>query len=210
MKVLNEKNNIWFSSDFHYGHKNIVRGLSRWESGYRDFDTMDQHNTALLKGINDNVGHDDILIFLGDFAMGGRESIKRFREQIICQNIHLILGNHDEYIESNWNNCQELFTDVTHQKELHIKVDGQQYHFNMNHNAKRVWNKSHKGSIMLYGHSHGSLPEYGDDKGKFYKTMDVGVDTHPEFRPYSLGEILKIMDKRIVLENLDHHNKRVR
>lgn len=71
------------------------------------------------------------------------------------------------------------------------------------HYAMRVWNKSHRGNWMLHGHSHGSLPDYELKQNKF-KTMDVGIDTHPEFRPYSLAEIAAIMDKREILK-IDHH-----
>jgi hypothetical protein len=34
--------------------------------------------------------------------------------------------------------------------------------------------------------------------------MDVGVDTHKEFRPYHINEIIKIMDK-INVKFIDHH-----
>jgi hypothetical protein len=36
--------------------------------------------------------------------------------------------------------------------------------------------------------------------------MDVGVDTHPEFRPYHINEIIKIMDK-IPVNFIDHHEE---
>lgn len=81
----------------------------------------------------------------------------------------------------------------------------------------RVWNKSHKGSIMLYGHSHGTLdqlqPQFtsptwiGDQYFiKNYKTMDVGVDTNNLF-PYHIDEILDIMKEKEVLLGVDHHSK---
>jgi len=43
--------------------------------------------------------------------------------------------------------------------------------FILTHCAMRVWERSHYGSINLYGHSHGRLSEYNDKL-----QMDVGVD----------------------------------
>lgn len=81
----------------------------------------------------------------------------------------------------------------------------------------RVWDGSHHGAIMLYGHSHGTLdelsPEFTDPTWigegyylKNYKTMDVGIDTHPAFRPYSITEIVDIMKYRDILF-IDHHSE---
>lgn len=103
--VLNNKQQIYFTSDSHYGHKNICRGVSTWNlndhgghSSVRDFDTLEDMNNTILNAINSVVKEDDILIHLGDVAFGGIENIWKFRKQIKCKNIHLILGNHDEHI----------------------------------------------------------------------------------------------------------------
>jgi hypothetical protein len=37
--------------------------------------------------------------------------------------------------------------------------------------------------------------------------MDVGIDTHPEFRPYSFDEIHEIMKDRNAVEVDDHKLK---
>ena len=68
-----------------------------------------------------------------------------------------------------------------------------------------------------YGHSHGNLDEFtsltansdwiGDQYyTKSYRTMDVGFDTHPEFRPYNFQELKEIMERRNVTIEVDHHN----
>lgn len=96
--------NIWFASDFHYGHVNICRGVSKWpdkEITARDFETMDQMNYRIVKNINDTVMQDDILYFLGDWSMGGIENIWNFRKQIYCKTIHFITGNHDQTVKKN-------------------------------------------------------------------------------------------------------------
>lgn len=47
----------------------------------------------------------------------------------------------------------------------------------------RVWNGSHHGSIMLYGHSHGNLP--GNNQ-----STDVGVDCW-DYSPCSLDQVVE-------------------
>lgn len=186
--------NIWFTSDTHYGHTNIAGpSISRWHRGYRDFDSVWEMNKALVDGINKYVGEDDILYHLGDWSFGGVENIKLFRDSIVCQNIHLILGNHDQHINSD----SDLFSSV--QDVLHLQL-GKTKLF-LSHYSHRVWNGSHKSVIHLYGHSHDSIPDYG-------RSMDVGVDVayrmFGEYRPFNIGDITRIMEKRDV-HQIDHH-----
>lgn len=231
-------NNIFFSSDFHYNHKNIVRGCTNWEidkngQKCRNFDTLEEHDQTLVDNINKTIKENDILYFLGDWSFNGISNIWIFRKQIKCKTIHLIFGNHDHHIVNDrvLPNCiydsaktrgliidgdiktqkeddyshyeyttnevraRELFTSVDYYKE--ITIDKQKiilFHF-----AQRVWNKSHHGAIHLYGHSHNTIDNtYG-------RSMDVGVDAHPEFRPFHYDEIKQIMDKRETLF-VDHHS----
>lgn len=189
--------NIWFTSDSHFGHTNIAGStISNWSSGYRDFDSVWEMNKALIEGINKYVKEDDILYHLGDWSFGGIHNIKLFRDSIICQNIHLILGNHDEHIidkEVKFNdtsfNPVELFSSV--QDVLNIEV-GKTKIF-LSHYSHRVWKGSHKGVIHLYGHSHAAIPDLG-------RSMDIGVDVarkmFGEYRPFNIGDITRIMNKR--------------
>ena len=229
--VLNKNQNIWFSSDFHYGHGSIVKGVSRWENknGCRDFETLNEHDDALVNNINAVVKENDILFFLGDWSFGDyktRENvtnISKFRNLINCKNIHLIYGNHDEEIIKNSDSVQSLFNSVSNYRELCI-VDGRsnikaiKYNLVLFHYAMRVWNGSHRGSWALYGHSHGTLDELtplianptwiGDGYYvKNYRTMDVGIDCHPEFRPFSFDEIKSIMESKSIELEVDHHEK---
>jgi len=199
--------NIYFTSDTHFGHKNIAceKG-SQWKSGWRPYGSLDEMNQDLVKSINTVVQADDTLYHLGDWSFGGIENIWKFRSQIHCQNIHLILGNHDHHIEENKDiDCngafrctEDLFTTVSHYKEVKTSAGV----IVLSHYGMRVWHGSHKGWIHLYGHSHGSLPPFG-------KSMDVGVDVAiREFGfpvPFSLDYISKTMSKREI-QLSDHHD----
>jgi calcineurin-like phosphoesterase family protein len=208
---------IWFSSDFHYGHKNICRGISEWtdkETTARDFETLDQMNYRIVRNINNVIMPNDILYFLGDWSFGGIENLWKFRKQIYCETIHFIIGNHDKSIKKNkqlpncwWSNsemfldadtdhvglqvCAEsLFTSV--QDYLEIVLEGQI--FVLSHYPIEEWfEMDRKGAIMLHGHCHHVLDNHNLNKN--YKRMDVGIDWH-DFRPYEIKEILSIMKNR--------------
>ena len=212
---MKNENNIWFSSDFHYNHKNLVSGISNWtnKSKCRKFDTLEEHNDKLVKSINSCVALNDILYFLGDWSFGSSKEIIEFRKRLVCKNIHLVLGNHDEIIMSKQRELigQDKFISISQIKK--IKINDQLIvlcHFPM-----RTWENANKGSWMLHGHCHGTLGKHYNFKQLFSKifirsevrkTMDVGIDTHPQFKPYSYEAIKQIMDKRDISKNIYHHN----
>ena len=213
-----EKNNdgtfpeVWIFSDPHYNHKNICRGTTSWrtldgeipEEQTRDFTTLEKMNESILNGINQNVGQDDILICLGDWSFGGFEFIEQFRNRIVCKTIHLILGNHDHHIERDRQDIRKLFTSVSHYETLLIG----EHMFQLMHYPIQSWDGMNKGVIHLHGHVH--LPH--DRKFGAGKKMDVGIDGHPEFRPYHiLREIVPIMEKRKSISDMpeDHHSERL-
>lgn len=181
---------IWFTSDTHFGHANIIKYSNR------PFTDVNEMNEALIRNWNDCVKDGDDIYHLGDFAF---MTFDKFRQLIyrLNGNIHFIRGNHDKMIDQNKNSLLKgRFSSIQDYKEL--KVDGKM--IVLFHYGQRVWNKSHHGSIHLYGHSHGSLPPHG-------KSVDVGVDckeiTH-EYRPVSVEEVFKYMETRQG-EVVDHH-----
>lgn len=197
---------VFITSDCHFGHKNIVRGVTNWREqngevptkSTRDFQTIEQMNERLVEGINHHVGQDDTLIMLGDVSFGGFENIGLFIDRLVCKNIHLILGNHDHHIENNRGDIQSKFLSVQHYLEVKINdVD-----FVMCHYPLQSWNGLRKGVIHLHGHVHLSP----DRKFGIGKKIDVGVDGNG-MDPYNIDEIIKIMDKRPVGSEMDddHH-----
>ena len=197
MKFNSKERNIWFASDSHYSHKNLIKSLSSWKSGaHRDFKSVDEHNQALVRNINNCAKHDDILFLLGDVAFGGYENVKKFMDQLHCQEVHLILGNHDQHIKTNRDNLQSNFTSVS--TRLEVAIDDNM--FVLDHYPIREWEGCHKGWYQLYGHQH-NLPQTRFSNGDG-RTMEVGLDGNPEFRPYSYNEILSLLQNRATVS---HH-----
>ena len=208
-----EKNRkVFITSDTHYGHKNICRGVTDWrlpDGGIpmdqtRDFDTIEKMNERIIQNINSVVGEDDVLFHLGDWSFGGFENVQKFRDRILCKEIHLILGNHDTHIENDRYNVQELFTSVNHYTKLMYKNNT----FVLFHYPIASYDGLNKGHIHLHGHVH--LPtnlRFG--KGK---KMDVGMDGHPTFGVYNMDEIIRIMDKHEIASDMlfDHHTDEIK
>lgn len=196
----------FFSSDFHFGQINICKGTTVWEDGWRDFENPNEMDEELLENINKMIGENDVLYYNGDFAFGGIKNIPKYRKLIRCKTIHYILGNHDQHIRSNkivdGIPLKSLFTSV--QEVLEKKINGQRMF--LSHYAHRVWDKSHYGSVHLYGHSHDSL----DVHGYYGRSMDIGIDSafrlKGKYKPFSFEEVMDIMNSRPI-KYVDHHIK---
>jgi calcineurin-like phosphoesterase family protein len=207
MKInLEQHQQLFFTSDTHYMHKNICRGVTNWtdaEDITRDFKTLDQMNDRIVRGINDVVGQDDILFHLGDWSFGGFESIWKFRHQINCQNIHLVLGNHDHHIERDREGIRQIFSSVNQYVELNVNKE---HNFVLMHYPIMSWNNMNDGVIHLHGHVH-LPPDRRIGKGKM---MDVGVDGNG-MDPISLTKVLTLMNSQPIKSGFefDHHVKRV-
>lgn len=210
--ILQEGQKLFFTSDTHYNHKNICRGVSEWKGGVdktRDFQTLEHMNGAIVDGINKKVGQDDILIHLGDWSFGGFESIAEFRDRILCKNIYLIFGNHDHHIEKNKGDVQDYFIKTSYYDVLEV-VDSNKnkYSFVLSHYPICSWHDMNKGRYHLFGHVH--LPE--SQKIMRGRSMDVGMDGN-NYTPYELREVINLLKSREIKTNiipLDHHEQEVR
>lgn len=81
--------NIWFSSDPHFGHYNII------EYTNRPFATFTEMDEAIIKQYNHYVRPDDTFYIMGDIGLGNYEYIKSIISRINGNKI-LVLGNHDK------------------------------------------------------------------------------------------------------------------
>ena len=216
MKIeITPEQRVWFTSDTHYNHSNICRATTQWKDAdnvTRDFSSLERMNEELVFWINQRVAQDDILIHLGDWSFGGFDSIKEFRDRIVCQNVHLVLGNHDQHIARNKDNVQSIFRSVNQYLDLEVSwwVAGkkkERQRFVCMHYPIASWNGMNDGAIHLHGHVH--LPNHlRIAKGK---AMDVGVDGN-QMEPINMREVLTLMKMRPIAKlelPKDHHEKRL-
>ena len=166
--------NIFFISDTHFFHKNIIKYCER------PFSSVEEMNEHIVRVWNERVGHQDVVYHLGDVIFGGREKANTILPRLKGQKI-LVRGNHDQIkiVESHFTLAGNLVS-IKPKNDLQIIL----CHFPL-----AVWENSHKGSYHFHGHSHGSLPSKG-------RRLDIGVDgfcKHYNYGPVSLEEIMEVM-----------------
>ncbi|SRR6266403_1717301 len=184
------KDNIFFISDTHFWHKNVIKFDNR------PFKSVEEMNEALILNWNNVVKKDNIVFFLGDFAFAGITKTKEIADRLNGI-IHVITGNHD--------NTKLLaktgrFVSIEGYKEIWIEGTL----ICMSHYPMIVWNSHHRGSIHLHGHSHGSL--IPTEFGKTYykrKVIDVGCN-NINYTPISYLDICKIMNEKAII-TIDNH-----
>lgn len=202
-----------FTSDLHLGHKNITgKKLSNWKSGYRNFDSIEEMNTIIINGINNNFDKDDIVFILGDISLEDNDKILEYLRLINCKVI-IIDGNHDRHLSTvkppshckiiGWNGKTNAFgVSVKQSLSMRVKIE-EQYIF-MSHYKHAIWEMSHRGCWHLYGHSHSTA-----ENTVIGRSMDVGVDNAykllGEYRPFYFSEIKELMEKR-PMQIIDHHS----
>lgn len=176
--------NLFFTSDLHFGHANIIEHCGR------PFGSVQEMDDALIDNWNNTVHPGDDVWVLGDFTFRNFQQTQDILSQLEG-NKKLILGNHDKVIVENRDKflSRSLFQEIADLKMIH--GPGKQ-RIVLCHYAMRVWNQSHRGSWQLYGHSHGNLL---DDP--FLLSMDVGVDAC-EYRPISFDEVKAHMETKVV------------
>lgn len=195
----------WFSADSHYGHKNICLSTSTWiDKGThcRDFPSLEDMNKTIVDVYNKYIQPNDGFYFLGDWSFGGINNILIFREQINCNNIYFIPGNHDEHIKKNkilqnGQKAQELFIILPELCEITVGKNN----LILSHYPLVSWNNCEKGSIHLHGHTHGTINN--EVLNLNFRRMDIGLDSY-EFRPYSFDEIHDKMMLRKYKERYDN------
>ena len=184
-KMKTEETNTYFSSDWHLFHANIIKYCKR------PFEDSSKMNRTILDNMNSRITENDWLYFLGDMALVSDEKhLIYWLDGLRCKNICFIKGNHDK-------TASKIYSRFFWYKDIaEIRVQDQSVvlcHYSMN-----TWNRSHRGSWHLYGHSHGTLPDNPNSM-----SMDVGVDTN-NFYPYSFEDIKKRMSLKTFIPK-DHH-----
>lgn len=189
MKISFEsKANYFVTSDMHFGHKNIIKYSNR------PFSSVEEMEEKLIENWNGVVGKNDIVFNLGDFGFCSEVKIKEILSQLNGSQI-FIYGNHDKVLQR-----ESVMRECINKKYVKVFCDYVEFSFNktficMSHYAMRVWNKHQYGSLMLYGHSHGTLPGLG-------RSMDVGldsVDINSNYKPFLLEDVVSYLKNKEIV-----------
>lgn len=167
MKAKNYK----FTSDLHFGHKNIMKFCPKT----RPYSSTLDMDCALLANINTNVHGGDILVNCGDFFFHrDEETVAKIVSRMPAVKMIWILGNHDYPNQVEWvKKHYPGHLDIRHYLELKLPEFGKKHMFVISHYPFLEWNKGHHGSMMLHGHCHGNI----NNQNEGTRRLDVGWDS---------------------------------
>jgi calcineurin-like phosphoesterase family protein len=165
-------NRVFFTSDTHFGHSNIIRYCGR------PFESKEDHDRVLIDNWNRVVTSKDTIYHLGDLGFGDAAYLHKIVSRLSGRIIFL-MGNHDRP------SVMKLLSDrIPFTRYVDIikpKVQGHSQTIFLSHYPHRSWFKSNHGSWHLWGHSHGNMVPYG-------LSFDVGVDCW-NYTPVSLEQV---------------------
>lgn len=173
---------IWFTSDTHYGHANVIRFCSR------PFATVEEMNAELLRRHNALVSPDDVVYHLGDFIWSTRREVWTAILDQLNGRFRVVRGNHDIPLrKATFSHPKIEWVQDYHE----MKIDGRKVvlcHFPIG-----SWNRAMHGAWMLHGHCHGSY-EHGLPRSREHGLVaDVGVDCWA-YAPVSPAELADHFD----------------
>lgn len=171
---------IYFTSDTHFGHKNIIEYCNR------PFEDVDEMNAEMVRRWNRVVGPNDTVYHLGDFALGPKDKWREHR-LALWGRIIFICGNHDEP-RARWRKEVLLPGDEEHES-LFVTTQYGTVHMahvppggDPNRNLSRAGNEK-VADFYLCSHIHNAWTRKKN-------VINVGVDVW-DFTPRSLIEILR-------------------
>jgi calcineurin-like phosphoesterase family protein len=195
--------NIWFTSDQHFGHANIIKFCNRL------FDGVNMMDVGLVKSWNNVIGKEDTVYHLGDFTLGDGY-IADWYFDMLNGNINVLVNSwHHDKRWQRWLGSEimdEYHTGVDKAIKLlppmvvlEIPQPNSDYPLAITlcHYPLAEWDRKHYGGICLHGHSHGNYkpPNVGD------LILDVGVDSAAkllgEYRPFSFQEVFECLEMKV-------------
>ena len=189
----NDGSKVFFTSDTHWGHGNIIKFCDR------PFKDVEEMNYKLIENWNKKVPQDGLVFHLGDFAWGGSDMWKNIRQQLNGE-IILIKGNHDQ---KNMSSTAEQTLFKYSAWQMLIEVEGRKVL--LNHFPFLCYAgvyRDPKGLVYnLYGHVHSGPGKKGEDIPRLIHTFptqyDVGVDNN-DYEPISWYEVNEKIQKQLL------------
>ena len=186
-----EKQKIFFTSDLHFGHENVIRFDNR------PFNTVKEMDEEMIKRWNAKVRKGDIVYVLGDFIWKAATNeavsiIRRLNGQII-----LIKGNHDRFLHNAA--AKKSLAGIKDYDDICVTLeDGTTRRCILSHYFIPFYNGHRYQAIHLHGHSHFTeesaeevrITTELNEKGYDLKIYNVGC-MYWNYTPVTLDEILE-------------------
>ncbi len=171
---------IWFTSDTHFGHTNILQ----YEAENRPFKTVEEMNEYLIQMWNNVVRPNDTVYHLGDFCFGlaNLQYASRLKGKK-----RLVLGNHDTYNSGAYLQYFDKLYGAKYWEQCiltHIPVHG--YNLGQHFQQYKITAPS---MLNVHGHLHsnhvkraiGNLVEIQTDQGPVQMTQVICEERDPYY-----------------------------
>lgn len=140
---------IFFTSDLHFGHENVIRFDNR------PFSSIEEMDEELIKRWNAKVGKDDLVYVLGDLIWKSRNDDAPAILNSLNGQKYLIKGNHDRFLHNA--KAVQALAGVNDYADICIPLeDGTTKRCILSHYFIPMYVGSRYGAIHLHGHSHKS------------------------------------------------------
>lgn len=157
---------IYYTSDLHFCHKNIIHLCNR------PFKDIDEMNEVLIKNWNGRVRKNDTIYILGDFAYPKNDKdiqdIIKILKRLNGQKV-LIVGNHDNKLVN-----KEAFRKEFIRIEHYLEIYDNNQKVILFHYPIEEWNGYYRNVIHLYGHVHNNDVNLANIPNRY----NVGVDVN--------------------------------
>ena len=164
-----KKNKLWFMSDLHYNHENVIK-FNR-----RPFENVKEMNWHIEQELITKVGPEDILFDMGDlFWKTDETTMKNVISLASPKEWYKILGNHDNYNVYRKSYIGTLFTLLSDILEINVDHEGRNYRLTLCHYPMISWNGKARGTLMIHGHCHGNIDNINTESTDL--RVDVGFD----------------------------------
>lgn len=182
---------IYFTSDLHFHHNNILN------FGSRPYNNISDNDNSLIKNWNNTISKNDKIYILGDFKFSHLISAEDILTKLNGEK-HFILGNHDNSSELIKLVGEGIIKTLDIYKEENMYINGKEIKVIMSHYPILEYNYAwQENTLHLYGHVHENGKHYDLLFEKLgFKAYNVSVDCN-NFFPVSLNDIWNKIKNRV-------------
>lgn len=199
---LDGSSRIFFTSDLHIGHRNVIGFCDRPWANDKDM------GKGLAAAWNSRVSNNDIIFVLGDlFWFNGRHETAKALRNLNGKDIYIVLGNHDTAHQYELalqdprihvlGDAATLWLEDESEAGYLGSLGKKTCEIFLCHYPLLTWPHRDHGAIQLFGHIHSGPRRDRNNMDMDLRLrhfqMDVGVDSRDDYAPWSLEEILTMM-----------------
>ena len=173
---------IYYTSDLHFGHANIIRFCNR---PFADVKAMDD---ALIAAWNERVTNSDKVYIVGDLMFRAEQPPETYLDKLKGKK-YLIIGNHDK----SWMNKVKLDKYFESVERIMVFANGRNKvtlcHYPM---------MCFEGAYLIYGHIHNNKT---DNYWPLLRTMDNALNAGVEVNNYQPVTFDELIANNMVFRN---------